>query len=146
MLLLRGHDPARPETPIWHAPGGGIELDEGDREAAAREFREETGHVVELGALVWVREAEFSYGGVFYRTDEVYFLAEVGAEFEPSSHGHTEAEAQFLSGHGWFSPQDMRALAAPDLLAPPDLADRLEDLVREGPPPSPVRLQGAVLP
>ena len=146
VLLLRGGDPARPGIHIWHAPGGGVDPGEADRDAAVREFREETGRAVALGPLVWDRELEFSFNHVEYHQYELYYLASVGAEFEPDSAGHNEIELAYLSGHGWFSPDELRGLAAHDLLAPPDIADRLDVLLAEGPPAAPVRVLGAVLP
>jgi hypothetical protein len=67
----------------------------------------------------------------------------------PDTSGHDEIERLYLTDHRWFSVDDLRGLPTPDgsvLLAPPDLADRLEDLLRDGPPASPVRVQGVVLP
>jgi 8-oxo-dGTP pyrophosphatase MutT (NUDIX family) len=146
ILLLRGSDPARPGAYFWHPPGGGIEPDEDPAAAASREFTEETGHRVEIGPLVWDRVMRFSFNHVLYNQYELLFLALVGAEFEPESHGHHELEREYLSGHGWFSPDEVRAMREPDHVAPPDLADRLEELLRDGPPASPVRVGGAVLP
>jgi 8-oxo-dGTP pyrophosphatase MutT (NUDIX family) len=146
VLLLRGSDPARPGTSIWHAPGGGVEHLEDDPTAAAREFQEETGRPVALGPLIWDRELDFSFNRVAYHQTEVYFLATVEDEFEPETSGHNELERSYLSGHRWFSAPELREVAAFDLVAPADLADRLDDLLRDGPPSTPVRLLGAVLP
>jgi 8-oxo-dGTP pyrophosphatase MutT (NUDIX family) len=146
VLLLRGADPARPGTSIWHPPGGGIHRDEAPADAAAREFVEETGRRVELGPPVWDRVMRFSFNSVLYDQYEVLFLARVGAEFEARSDGHADLEREYLSGHGWFSPDELRAMRSPDLVAPPDLADRLEELLRDGPPAEIVRVGGAVLP
>ena len=146
VLLLRGGDPARPGTHIWHAPGGGVESGESDRDAAVREFAEETGRVVELGPLVWDRELDFSFNHVQFHQYEVFFLARVVAEFEPDSDGHNEIERAYLSGHGWFTPDELRTVGERDLIAPPDAVERLEDLLRDGPPVTPVRVLGAVLP
>lgn len=146
ILLLRGGDPARPGIGIWHAPGGGVEPGESDREAARREFAEETGRDIAIGAHVWDRHLVFSFDRTLYDQHEVFFTAEIDSEFEPSTDGHNELELTYLSGHAWFSPADLRAVAAPDLVAPADLADRLDDLLREGPPAVPVRVLGAVLP
>jgi 8-oxo-dGTP pyrophosphatase MutT (NUDIX family) len=146
VLLLRGGDPARPGTHIWHAPGGGVEPGEDDRAAASREFVEETGRSIDLGPLVWDRELDFSFNRVLYHQVEVFFLASVDAEFEPVADGHNEIELAYLSGHAWMSSDEMRAAAAHDLLAPPDLPERLDDLVRDGAPADVVRVLGAVLP
>jgi 8-oxo-dGTP pyrophosphatase MutT (NUDIX family) len=146
VLLLRGGDPARPGTHIWHAPGGGVEAGEDDRAAAAREFLEETGRSVALGPLVWDRVLDFSFNFERIHQYELFFVARVGGEFEPDSGGHNDIEQQYLSGHGWFTPDELRAVGERDLLAPPDIAERLEDLHRDGPPAAPVRVLGAVLP
>ncbi len=146
LLLLRGGDPARPGTHIWHAPGGGVEPGETDRAAAAREFVEETGQVVEPGPLVWDRELVFSFNHVLYHQYELFFLVHVGAEFEPDRAGHDEIEQEYLSGHGWFTPDELRTAGEADLLAPPDAVERLTELLRDGPPARPVRVLGAVLP
>ena len=39
-------------TDIWMIPGGGLENDETARDAAIREVREETGHIIEVGDLI----------------------------------------------------------------------------------------------
>jgi 8-oxo-dGTP pyrophosphatase MutT (NUDIX family) len=146
VLMLRGGDPARPGTHIWHTPGGGVEAGEDDRTAAVREFREETGRTIEVGALVWDRVLDFSFNFEQIHQYELFFVADVGAEFEPDSGGHNEIEQQYLTGHGWFTPDDLRAAAEHDLLAPPDIPERLEELLRDGPPEHVVRVRGAVLP
>jgi 8-oxo-dGTP pyrophosphatase MutT (NUDIX family) len=149
VLLFEGGDPDRPHVRIWHAPGGGVEGGESDAEAAVREFHEETGLAVELGPHVWDRELVFGFNGTTYDQVEVYFLAAVEAEHEASSAGHNEIERLYLTDHRWFSVEELRALPADDgsvMVAPPDIADRLADLLRDGPPAEPVRVAGVVLP
>jgi 8-oxo-dGTP pyrophosphatase MutT (NUDIX family) len=146
VLMLRGGDPARPGTHIWHTPGGGVEAGEDDRTAAVREFLEETGRSIEVGSLVWDRVLDFSFNFEQIHQYELFFVADVGAEFVPDSGGHNEIEQQYLTGHGWFTPDELRAVGEHDLLAPPDIPDRLEELLRDGPPASVVRVRGAVLP
>lgn len=144
VLLFRGHDPQRPEHPIWHTPGGGVEAGEDDRTAARRELAEETGLVADPGPLLWLRQLDFSFDGVQIAQDEVFFLVEVEAPFEPDTSGHNGAERAYLTGHGWFDVDDL--LGCEDLLAPPDLPYRLADLLQHGPPADPVHVLGAVLP
>jgi 8-oxo-dGTP pyrophosphatase MutT (NUDIX family) len=149
VLLLEGGDPDRPHVRIWHAPGGGVERGESDRDAAAREYAEETGHAVEPGPHVWDRRLTFGFNGSLYDQTETYFLARVDLEHPVTAAGHNALEQVYLTGHRWFSVDELRSLPTADgsvLLAPPDLADRLADLLRDGPPASPVLVQGAVLP
>jgi 8-oxo-dGTP pyrophosphatase MutT (NUDIX family) len=144
VLLLRGIDPARPQTGFWHAPGGGIDEGETDAVAAVREVREETGIDVEVdSAPVWKRHLNFSFDGIRYDQHEVYFVARVSAP-EVNTSGRSATENRYLGAHRWFSVDDLRDEA--DLLAPPDLADRFDDLLRLGLPSEPVMVAGAVFP
>jgi len=149
VLLFEGGDPDRPQVRIWHAPGGGVEAGESDAEAAVREFAEETGLAVDLGPHVWDRELRFRFNGRVYDQVEVYFLAHVEREHGTDTSGHNELERLYLGEHRWFSVDELRALPTDDgsvLVAPPDIADRLEDLLRDGAPASPVTVAGVVLP
>src|SRR5881227_3376430 len=49
LLVRRAHEPSRG---LWSIPGGRIEPGETAAEAAAREVREETGLIVEVGRLL----------------------------------------------------------------------------------------------
>jgi ADP-ribose pyrophosphatase YjhB (NUDIX family) len=51
VLVRRAHEPLKGE---WNLPGGGVEVGETLREACAREVREETGLVVDVGAVIEV--------------------------------------------------------------------------------------------
>src|SRR5258708_37630852 len=51
VLVKRGHEPLAGE---WNLPGGGVELGETLEAACAREVLEETGLVVEIGAMIEV--------------------------------------------------------------------------------------------
>ena len=149
VLLMEGGDPDRPNVRIWHAPGGGVEPGEDDRSAAHREYAEETGHDIELGPHVWDRQLVFGFNGALYDQVEVYFLGHPATEHEVSNEGHNALERLYLTGHRWLSVDDLRSLPASDgsvLLAPADIADRLEELLVDGPPAEPVRVLGGVLP
>ena len=143
VLLLRGGDPHRPAHVVWHAPGGGLEAHESWAAAAARELAEETGLVVpeaDLGEPIWCRSVLFSFAGTTYAQRERYFLLAVEAPFLPDTAGFTAVERTLLTEHVWWDHDQLRACH--DHLAPPDLADRLADLVRDGRPAGCVKVAG----
>jgi 8-oxo-dGTP pyrophosphatase MutT (NUDIX family) len=144
VLLLRGGDPKRPARPVWHTPGGGIDPGETASHAALRELTEEIGlELAELGPLVWERRFVFMFDGVEYDQDEVFYLVRVDSH-EVDISRQTPLERRYLSGHRWFSVPEL--IEFDERIAPPDLADRLAELLRHGPPPSPVAVGGAVRP
>ena len=80
LLLVRGHDADQPERSWWFTVGGGMEPGEDARSAAVREVREETGLVLDPGALVGpvlTRSAVFDFFAEHCRQDEEIFLARV---------------------------------------------------------------------
>lgn len=123
-LLLKGHDPARPQDDaFWFVPGGGIDEGESDEQAARRELNEEVGiAVVELGPVRHRRQASFVFDGVDYEQTEVYFVAQVDT-FVPDSSGWTELERRCMLGFRWWSVEELRRTA--DIVFPEGLADLL---------------------
>jgi ADP-ribose pyrophosphatase YjhB (NUDIX family) len=108
LLLVRGHDPHRPERSFWFTPGGGLEGDESFREAASRELAEETGYVLEPHELVgpvWTRTAVFDFANKPYTQHEelfVGFLAD--AERRPRGDAaFTEDEHEALDEFAWLT-------------------------------------------
>jgi len=111
VLLFRAAMPDRPERPFWITPGGGLHPGETEAEAARREVWEETGlEGVELGPCVWVRKHVFAWQGTWLEQRESYFYARV-PRFEVDTSNHEELERQFLTGHRWWTLDEMAASA-----------------------------------
>jgi 8-oxo-dGTP pyrophosphatase MutT (NUDIX family) len=147
VLLLRGGDPQRPGPAVWHTPGGGIDPGESAQHAARRELAEEVGLDLaspdQLGPVVWTRRFQFSFDGVQYDQDEVFYLLHVD-QHEVDESGHTPLERRYLSGYQWFSVADLASFD--ELVAPPDLGEQLQVLLRDGIPDEPVEVGPAVMP
>ena len=114
VLVKRTHEPLEGR---WNLPGGGVELGETLREACAREVREETGLVVEVGPVIEVFDRIMldAGGGVQYHFVLVDYLCRpAGGELRCG----TDAS-------------DV-ALADPDALEPYDLTGKAIEVIRKG--------------
>lgn len=106
LLIQRDKDPF---TGAWSFPGGAIELGEPAEEAARREALEETGLVVELGAVAAVvdnvvRDAE---GRVAYHYVIVdYYAQPAGGTLRPGSD---------VRDARWVRLQDLEGLDMPEV-------------------------------
>ena len=135
LLLLRGEQP-QTGAAFWFPAGGGLEKDEGAREAAVREVAEETGLAdLRLGPEVWRRRHVFTWRGVEWDQRERWFLARV-AHFEPDGTAMTETEKAELTAARWWTVEELEATS--EELAPRDLAAQLRSLLTEGPPSTPI--------
>ncbi|MFJ4233284.1 NUDIX hydrolase [Cellulosimicrobium cellulans] len=135
ILLARGHDVDQPERSWWFTIGGGVDPGESDRDAALREVREETGILLDPGALVgpvYTRSAIFDFYRQHCRQDEVLFLARVddasgggGDAGTLSRDGWTDVELDVVDEMRWWSLDDLRGVEVevfpeglPDLVTP----------------------------
>jgi 8-oxo-dGTP diphosphatase len=114
LLVKRAHPPIQGQ---WSIPGGALEVGELVREAAVREAREETGLIVEPGALLGVfdRVLRNPEQRVQYHYVLIDFLCEpVGGELLAASDA---AEVR------WFTREELPAL---------NLADDTYGVIRKG--------------
>ncbi|MEW6471154.1 MAG: NUDIX domain-containing protein [Actinomycetota bacterium] len=128
VLLFRGIDRTRPETgPWWFAVGGEIEPGEDSVSAAVRELFEETGlRIVDPGPVVLTRRFAWDFEGSAYDQEETYFLVRTD-EFEPVAEAWSETERATMTGHRWWSVDDLRTTK--EKVYPEGLADLLPDLL-----------------
>jgi len=116
LLLLRGHDPARPgDDGWWFTVGGGLDEGETAAGAAARELAEETGLRVPpaaLGSAVHRRTAVFAFEGDVWAQEEELFVLRTAA-FTPDTSGWTALERRSVTEARWWTPAELSAAAEP---------------------------------
>ncbi|WP_428830334.1 NUDIX hydrolase [Cellulomonas endometrii] len=113
LLLVRGHDADQPERSWWFTVGGGIDAGEQPRAAAVREVREETGLVLDPGALVGpvlTRTGIFDFFAERCRQEEEFFLARVESALDTDAvarDGWTAVELDVLDELRWWHLDDL---------------------------------------
>ncbi|WP_020523397.1 NUDIX hydrolase [Catelliglobosispora koreensis] len=110
VLLFRGFDPAAQGVYYWFTPGGGLDDGEDFTAGALRELREETGLVVsEVGEPVHSDVTRFSFNGVTYRQEQMFYLVRV-AQWTVDSAGFDDYERDTIDEARWFSLSDLGGL------------------------------------
>ena len=126
VLLIKAHDPARPEAGSWwELPGGGIERGETSEHACMRELAEEGGVAhAEMGPIIWTQHVTFDFAGWHFDQDEVIHLARVPVGGEELGAQRLEAfEVMAFEDRRWWSVAELLDGGVPTL--PPALADLL---------------------
>ncbi|MCB1027956.1 MAG: NUDIX domain-containing protein [Microthrixaceae bacterium] len=143
VLLIKAHDPARPDAGSWwELPGGGIERGESSEHACLRELIEEGGLAhAELGPVIWTQHVTFDFAGWHFDQDEVIHLAAVPPGGESLGAQRLESfEAMAFEDRRWWSVGELRDEGVATL--PPGLADLLAPVLADGPPDEPIDIGG----
>ena len=130
VLLLSWRDP-HDGYELWEPPGGGVEPGETPRDAALREWAEETGlEAPQVVADPVVVGRDLLWRGERYVGDETFFLGQVTAAGVPDPADQTSLEKACYLGHRWVPWQRLGDLAGADQ---PDVLTVLRLLAPDGP-------------
>lgn len=132
MLLVAGHDFSDATHHWLFTPGGGIEAGESPAQAAARELAEETGIIVEPGALTLLgyRQALFEFRALTCLANETFYYLHLERKPQLNQERWTANERSLLDGLNWYSPHKLRQLSQAGLaIYPPELVNHATKLV-----------------
>lgn len=132
MLLVAGHDFSDATHHWLFTPGGGIEAGESPAQAAARELAEETGIIVDPGALTLLgyRQARFEFRALTCLANETFYYLHLERKPQLNQERWTANERSLLDGLNWYSPHNLRQLSQAGLaIYPPELVNHATKLV-----------------
>ena len=145
VLLLRGRRPRPPaRAHLARARWRGRARRGRPRGGRARVRSRRPGHAVELGPHVWDRELDLRRSTARSTTrprstSSPRSTPSIEVEHDGPQRDRAAATSPATAGSPSTSCGRCPPPTASVLVAPPDIADRLEELLRDGPPPAPVR-------
>lgn len=137
ILMIRAHDPARPDEPSWwEIPGGGIEHGETSEHAVERELHEEAGlGQVRIGPVVAHLRARFTFAGWRFDQNEVIHVA--WADDDRLGATRLEAfEAMAFEECRWWAVDEL--MNGSERTVPPRLRDALAQVADGTLPDTPI--------
>lgn len=135
VLLVRFEFPSRT---VWAIPGGGIDPGEAPLDALRRELDEELGlSDPDIGAQLWERLHIFPFlDGRFDGQREWAYVVRVASGFEPQPYFSWEQlNAEYVFELRWWTADELRNAGV--ITAPAQLADLVDQFVRDGAPAAP---------
>jgi 8-oxo-dGTP diphosphatase len=106
LLLVRHRGISRTDT-FWSPPGGGAQFGETAPEALVREFREETGLVIEVGSLLFVNEF---MSDPLHALELFFAVQATGGTLARGLDPELDADHQIIDEVGWMTFQAIKML------------------------------------
>jgi GrpB-like predicted nucleotidyltransferase (UPF0157 family)/8-oxo-dGTP pyrophosphatase MutT (NUDIX family) len=112
---------------FWATPGGGVENDETDVDAARRELREELNLDVDLTGPVHTHSANFEHEGKMVSNTDIFFVGESHVSL-PELKSATEAERTAMKALRWWSVTEIEETG--EVIFPSDLGEVIRTIRR----------------